>query len=169
VEAFENEAVDYLLKPVEPDRLQETVRRLKKRLDDPLPDSGVLPGILEKLLERLDGTGPRPGEFVKWISVQSGESIRLIPTDDILYFKATDKYTLVVTATGEFLITRTIRQLIQELDPDTFWQVHRGAIVNLGHVDRISRSLTGRYVVRLNGSADLLTVSRTYAHRFRQM
>src|SRR6266550_4912156 len=122
VTAFEQGAVDYLLKPVTADRMAKVVERLQQRLASPPLD---LASVLTRLAAR-DGTSP-----LRWIRASLGASMRLIPVDEICYFHAEDKYTKVVTATGEALIRKTIKELFDELDPEIFWQVHRSTIVNL--------------------------------------
>jgi len=167
VEAFESEALDYILKPVQKDRLAASLERCKKRMAAPGAenrDLGPLLQLLEKKLVR-DKTSP----FLQWIKAQHGDTIRLIRVEDILLFKAEDKYTLVITAHTESLIRKTIKELEEELDPDKFWKIHRGAIVNVSAIQKVSRSVTGRYVVRLDGYDDPLMVSRSFSHLFRQM
>jgi DNA-binding LytR/AlgR family response regulator len=166
VEAFEKEAVDYLLKPVSKDRLTQTVQRLKNQLDSSI-EPPRLAEVLEQVLSKLPGRG-KP-DFQRWIRTQDKESIRLIPVDEVDYFKAEDKYTLVMTKDGESLIKKSIKELAQELDPAQFWQIHRGTIVNVSKIDKVSRSLTGRGMLKLKGRPDLLTVSRNYLHLFKQM
>ncbi len=122
---------------------------------------------MEKLLSRLpSGGGP---EFLRWIRTQQKEGIRLIPVEGVDYFRAEDKYTLVITREGEFLIKKSIRELAGELDPGQFWQIHRGAIVNVSRIDKVSRSLTGRGTLKLKDRPELLTVSRNYLHLFKQI
>lgn len=167
VEAFEREAVDYLLKPVLEERFVQTIERLKKQLDASPGPSAQLTDAVEKLLSRLpSGGGP---EFLRWIRTQQKEGIRLVPVDEVDYFRAEDKYTLVITKDGEFLIKRSIRELAGELDPGQFWQIHRGTIVNVSRIDKVSRSLTGRGTLKLKDRPELLTVSRNYLHLFKQM
>ena len=167
VEAFESEALDYILKPVQKDRLAASLERCKKRFSAPSldpQDLGPLLKLLEKKLGR-DKTSP----FLQWIRAQHGDSIRLIPVEDVLLFKAEDKYTLVITAHTESLIRKTIKELEEELDPDKFWKIHRGTLVNISSIQKVSRSVTGRYVVRLDGYDDPLMVSRSFSHLFKQM
>jgi DNA-binding LytR/AlgR family response regulator len=167
VEAFESEALDYILKPVQKDRLAASLERCKKRFRAPSldpQDLGPLLKLLEKKLGR-DKTSP----FLQWIRAQHGDSIRLIPVEDVLLFKAEDKYTLVITAHTESLIRKTIKELEEELDPDKFWKIHRGTLVNISSIQKVSRSVTGRYVVRLDGYDDPLMVSRSFSHLFKQM
>jgi len=167
VEAFEREAVDYLLKPVSPERLEKTVNRLKEKLaKDPKPRR-VSPELLHRLLSRL--SGKESPQHLQYVRVQHGDGIRLIPVDEVIYFKAGDKYTMVITREGESLIRKPIRDLAQELNPEKFWQIHRGTIVNVRFISRVSRSLTGRGVVRLKDRPETLKVSIRYMHLFRQM
>ena len=167
VEAFERQAVDYLLKPVSRERLERTVARLREQLassDAPPPG---LAEMLEQVIARLPGReGPT---FLRWIRTQEKEHIRLIPVEEIDYFKAEDKYTVVATKEGEALIRKGIKELIGELDPDRFWQIHRGTIVNVSRIEKMSRSLTGRGVLKLKGRSELFTVGRNYLHLFKQM
>jgi len=167
VEAFENEAVDYLLKPVIPQRLEKTVARLKKRLDAALSPPGELSEIMERIISSLPEQ--KKIDYLKWIKAQHGDCIRLISVNDIFYFKSSEKYTLIFSKSGESLISKPIKQLAIELNPDQFWQIHRGTIVNVSHISKVSRSLTGKHVVKLNNVDELFTVSRTYAHLFKQM
>ena len=166
VEAFEKEAVDYLLKPVSKDRLAQTVQRLKNQLDASI-EPPRLTEVVEQVLSKLPGRGK--SDFLRWIKTQDKDSIRLIPVEEADYFKAEDKYTLVVMKEGESLIKKSIKELAHELDPAQFWQIHRGTIVNVSKIDKVSRSLTGRGMLKLKGRPDLLTVSRNYLHLFKQM
>ncbi len=167
IEAFEREAVDYLLKPVTRERLMHTVQRLKNQLDASTPPPQGLADALEQVLAKMAGRGR--GDFLRWIKTQQKESVRLIPVEEIDYFRAEDKYTVVMTKEGESLIRKTIKELSEELDPSQFWQIHRATIVNVTKIDKVSRSLTGRGVVKLKDRPELLTVSRSYLHLFDQM
>ena len=162
VAAFERGAVDYVMKPIEAGRLAETVTRLKERLH-------TAPANLEEILKALaERVGPQP-DYIRWITASQGRDLRLITTDDICYFQADNKCTLVVTASQESLIYRTIRELAEALDPSTFWQIHRGTIINVRHICGITRDYRGRLRVRLRQRKETLPVSAPYAHRFRQM
>lgn len=167
VEAFEKEAVDYLVKPVMKERLEQTISRLKRQLE--ISDSPVrdISEIVGQVIKRLNDK--EKAEYLRWIRIQVRDDTRLIPVDDVVYFKAEDKYTLVMTKDGESLIKKSIKGLAEELDPDHFWQIHRGSIVNVSKIDKVSRSLTGRGVLKLKGRSELLTVSRNYLHYFKQM
>jgi DNA-binding LytR/AlgR family response regulator len=164
VEAFEKEAVDYLLKPVSKERLEKTVKRLK----EDLATGAALPiEILQRLMIRLSrekGSGS-----LQYLRVQHGDGVRLVHVDDVIYFKAEDKYTTVITREGESLVRKPIKELAEELDPEKFWQIHRGSIVNVRFIARVSRSLTGKGVVKLKDRSETLTVSNRYLHLFKQM
>ena len=167
VEAFENEAIDYIMKPVTNERLKSTIDRIKKQIAVPSTHPSNLSEVVDRLITGLQERHA-PG-YLQWIRAQQGDVTRLIPVDDVYYFKASDKYTMVVTAEGELLINKPIKELANELDPDRFWRIHRGTIVNAGCIDKVSRSLTGRGVIKLKDRQELLTVSRTYIHIFKQM
>jgi DNA-binding LytR/AlgR family response regulator len=160
VTAFEQGAADYVLKPVTADRMVMVVERLKERLKGP-------PAQLATVLEQLTARGS--GGPLRWIKASLGASMRLIPVDDVQYFHAEDKYTRVVTADGDALIRKTIKELGEELDPELFWQVHRATIVNLRAIARVDRDYRDLPLILLKGRAEPLTVSRTFAHRFKAM
>lgn len=167
VEAFERDAVDYLLKPVGDERLAETVARLKARLAGESPQAGLAQALAT--LARLAPGQAAPGARLAWIRASSGAQVRLIPVDDVCYFQANDKYTSVFTAEGESLIRTPLKELLAGLDPDRFWQVHRGTIVNLAEVASTTRDLAGRVFIALRARPEKVAVSRAFAHRFRQM
>jgi DNA-binding LytR/AlgR family response regulator len=108
-------------------------------------------------------------EYIRWITASQGRELRLITTEEICYFRADNKCTLVVTSEKESVIYRSIRELTETLDPSTFWQIHRGTIVNLQHISGITRDYRGRLRVRLRQRAETLAVSAPYSHRFKQM
>jgi DNA-binding LytR/AlgR family response regulator len=161
VAAFEEGAVDYVLKPPEPARIAKVVARLKARLAAAPLD---LTALLAKLAPREGGAGP-----LKWIRASLGASMRMIAVDDVVYFQAGDKYTRVISADGEALIRKPIKELYDELDPEAFWQIHRGTIVNLRAIARVDRDWRGEPVIVLRGRDEKLAVSRTFAHRFKSM
>ncbi|MDY6792237.1 MAG: LytTR family DNA-binding domain-containing protein [Thermodesulfobacteriota bacterium] len=167
VEAFESEAMDYILKPVTRKRLKKTTDRFKKQLTT----SSGPPADLSKAVERIVARLPNKEmpNYLQWIRARQGKEIRLVPVEEVLYFKASDKYTTVITKGGESLIKKPIKELTSELDPNKFWRIHRGTIVNAGCIAKMSRSITGRGVVRLKDCPETLTVSRSYIHIFRQM
>jgi DNA-binding LytR/AlgR family response regulator len=167
IDAFENEAVDYLLKPVTDERLAKTVRRLKKQIADISISHAGFSRSMDRLLAVLQGG--QHGAYLKWVKVRQGDKLRLISVDEICYFKSEDKYTLVRTVERESLIKKSIQQLCETLDPEKFWRIHRSTIINVSRISVVTRSFAGRYLVRLKDLPETLTVSRTYAHLFKQM
>lgn len=168
VEAFEREAVDYVVKPVTKERLLQTINRLKKQLQlSPEPPADLAQIVIQVLANLQSNT--HANRYLQWIKTQHKDSIRLVPVEEIDYFQAGDKYTLVKTAQGEALIKKSIKELSQELDPQKFWQIHRGTIVNVSRIENVGRSLTGRGILKLKNRSDTLTVSRQYLHLFKQM
>jgi DNA-binding LytR/AlgR family response regulator len=166
VRAFEQGAVDYLLKPVEPERVATTVRRLRERLKQK-PDP--MNRLLDELSERLGGGTLKSRDYLRWVQASVGNNIRMIPTSDILFFRAEDKYTRVQTETFEALIRKPIKELIEELDPGEFWQIHRSTLVRVDAVAQVSRDFRGKQIVHLKGSDEKLEVSRSFNHLFKQM
>jgi DNA-binding LytR/AlgR family response regulator len=171
VTAFEHAAVDYLLKPVSDERLDETVRRLRERIGSAAPPEGLAAALdtLGRILPALTGSAPGATERLAWVRAAIGNQVRLIAVEEICYFQANDKYTSVFTREGEALIRTSLRELAEQLDPARFWQIHRSTIVNLAHVATSTRDLSGRVQVKLKSRAETLAVSRAFAHRFRQM
>jgi DNA-binding LytR/AlgR family response regulator len=166
ISAFEHGAVDYLLKPADPERMALTCQRLRARLKqapDPMND------LLAQLSQRLGGGGLKAREYMRWVQASVGANLRMIPTSDILFFRAEDKYTRVQTQGLEALIRKPIKELIDELDPDEFWQIHRATVVRVDAVEQVSRDFRGRQIVHLKGSEEKLEVSRTFNHLFKQM
>ena len=166
IDAFNHGAIDYLLKPVEAERVALTCRRLRERLQakpDPMND------LLEQLSQRLGSAGLKPREYMRWVQASVGANIRMIPTSEILFFRAEDKYTRVQTETFEALIRKPIKELIDELDPNEFWQIHRATVVRVDAVAQVSRNFRGKQIVHLKGSDQKLEVSRTFSHLFKQM
>ena len=162
INAFENGAADYLLKPVEDERLIATVVRLKKRLNFV---TGDLTGLLETLLNRdAKSTTPK----LKWIRASLGNQTRLINVDDILFFQSDTKYTRIVTRDAEALVRIPLRELIEGLDEELFWQVHRGTIVNASAVDRAVREGPEKLTLHLKDRNEKLAVSRQFFQLFKQ-
>jgi DNA-binding LytR/AlgR family response regulator len=162
VAAFEEGAVDYVMKPFAAARLATAVTRLKAKLAS-APAS--LDGILKALAERANGHK----EYIRWITASQSGELRLITIEEVCYFQADNKYTLVVTPEQESLIRRPIKELIDELDPGTFWQIHRGTVVNVNAVAGLTRDIGGHLRVKLKQRKETLAVSDTYAHKFKQM
>jgi len=166
ISAFEHGAVDYLLKPAEPERVALTCQRLRERLKqapDPMDD------LLAQLSQRLGAGSLKPREYMRWVQASVGVNIRMIPTSDILFFRAEDKYTRVQTPGFEALIRKPIKDLLDELDPDEFWQIHRSTVVRVDAIEQVSRDFRGRQIVHVKGSSEKLEVSRTFNHLFKQM
>ena len=164
VEAFENEALDYVLKPVTEERLEKTVKRLKERLASPQARTNIAE-VIEKVARSLE----KSSNHLQWIKAQHKDGVRLIPVGDVYYFRATDKYTVVRTKDGEHLIRKTIKELESELDPEQFWRVHRAAIVNARAIHVVDHSLSGGAAIKFKDISDQLAVSRAYSHLFKQM
>ena len=166
VEAFEQAAVDYVLKPADDARLAKTVERLRRAVAAPSDsERSRLSSLLEKVSPRNTAEPPP----LKWIRASVGDSVRLVPVDEVRYFQAADKYTAVMTAAGELLIRTPIRELAGQLDPEVFWQVHRGTIVNAQFVTAARHDESGRVLLSVRDRPEQVTVSRAYAPLFRQM
>lgn len=168
IQAFEHSASDYVLKPVNDERLGKTVNRLRARLDDNQERSSELERVVSQL-RRLMPQTPEHAERLEVIRAAVGNQIRMIPIADVLYFEATDKYINVVTAEHSSLIRTSLKELLPQLDSKLFWQIHRSTVVNTRHVQLAIRDETGKLTLKLRGSDDTLQVSRVYAHLFRQM
>ncbi len=173
VEAFEQGAADYVLKPAEPARLALTVERLRRRLAARGGAAGedAAHASLQPLLHRLAAQlapGRAPG-YLRWIQAGIGSTIQMIPVDEVLFFVSDEKYTRVQTAGAEALIRKPIKELVDELDPKRFWQIHRGTLVNVDAIASVTRDDRGRQIVSLRGHPARLEVSRSYAGLFRGM
>jgi DNA-binding LytR/AlgR family response regulator len=163
VEAFKNGAVDYLLKPVEIDRLAAAVARLKKRLATKPQD------ITELLAKLLNNNKPanQPAKL-KWLRASLGNQTRLIDVDEVLFFQSDTKYTRIVMKDSEALMRSPLKELVEGLDEEIFWQVHRGVIVNAHAIDRAVREAPEKLIIHLKGHKETLPVSRQYYHLFKQ-
>jgi DNA-binding LytR/AlgR family response regulator len=161
VQAFEDGAVDYLLKPVGRERLQRAIGRIAARLAAGSPLD--LSALLAKLEERLRA----PPERMKWITASIGNSVRMLAVDDVMFFQSDDKYTRVVTAGDEAHIRMPLKELLPQLDPEVFWQIHRGTIVRVGAIRSVRRDQEGKLQVSLNGRPETLAVSPSFAARFK--
>jgi DNA-binding LytR/AlgR family response regulator len=162
VAAFEAGALDYVLKPFTRARLEETVKRLKARAGEVPAD---LTTLLRTLLEQVGGGR----DYMRFITALHGTEIRLITVDEVCYFQADNKYTRVVTQERESLIRQAIGDLALRVDPEKFWRIHRGTIVNIDAVSGIARDFHGHMRVRLKARKEMLAVSERYAHRFRAL
>ena len=163
IQAFETGAVDYVLKPATDDRLAVTIERLKAKLASPPAD---LNAVLARITEQLGG-GKR--EKLQWIKATIGQNLRLIPVGDVLFFQSDEKYTRVVMADGEALIKTPIRELLDGLDPEAFWQIHRSTVVAASAIAGVTRDFRGQAHVKIKGKDETLVVSRIYSHLFKQM
>ncbi len=173
VQAFEQEAIDYVLKPVEADRLVRTVERVRRALAKAGPGADGGDDVDARLLaalQRLHGAGAaKPAGPLRWVRATQGDLMHQVPVDEVLFFRADDKYTCVQTAGTEYLIRTPIHELAAQLDGERFWQVHRSTIVNLDHVSGTRRDELSRLFVRVRGHASELPVSRAYVHLFKAM
>jgi DNA-binding LytR/AlgR family response regulator len=170
VQAFEAQAVDYVLKPVQPERLARTVAKVKALLAHRAPEGAVLEPALAQLRQLL-GSMPAPPatEPLKLLQVSVGTSIRMVPVGEVVYFEAADKYVRILTADHEYLIRTPLRELLPRLDAAQFWQVHRGTVVRADAVESVARDDAGKLHLRLRGRQERLPVSRLYAHLFKAM
>lgn len=162
VAAFEEGAVDYVMKPLSGARIATAVQRVKQRMQG-------APANLKGLLDELANPPHRSGQYLRWINASRGDDVQLVTIEEVRYFQSDTKYTRVVAAKREGLIRKTIKELVEELDPSMFWQMHRATIVNLNAVESVGRDLKGHVVLRLKDRPELLAVSQPYAHLFRQM
>jgi DNA-binding LytR/AlgR family response regulator len=162
VEAFEKGAIDYVPKPVSAARLSMTIDRIKQRLASAQPE-------LRDVAELLRGLSGERQEYVKWLSVPHAGNVCLVMTDDICFLQADNKYTTVATAKSQFLLSSTLRVVKERLDPQTFWQIHRSTVVNVGAIRSVSRSFRGSLEVTLKERAEVLPVSAPYAHLFKHL
>jgi len=183
VQAFEAQAVDYLLKPVQPERLRQTVDRLQALLarrgvaaaDAHAPATDALEATLAQLRHLLAATPPRtvaqstPAPPLQCLQVGVGSSIRMVPLTEVLYLEAADKYLRVVTASQEYLLRTPLRELQSQLDAQQFWQIHRGTVVRAQAIDVVQRDEAGKLWLQLRGRKERLVVSRLYAHLFKAM
>jgi len=163
VEAFERGAVDYVLKPFNDERLNLTCERLRERLEGRPPSMDAL---VEQLAGRL---GVKAAEHLRWIRASVGSNVRLIPVEEVLFFQSDEKYTRVVTCDSEVLIRKPIKELLDELDPAKFWQIHRATIVNVDHIASVKRGIKDQAEIALRDHRETLVVSRAFTHLFKQM
>ena len=178
VEAFEQGVADYVLKPAERERLVVTVARIKKRLaqregadESASATSATSAAPLQQLLHKLSSqmnAGGKPS-YLQWIQASVGQAIQMIPVEDVLFFISDEKYTRVQTAKLEALIRKPIKELVDELDPEIFWQIHRSTLVNARAIDGVTRDFRGRQLVGVRGLTEKLEVSRSYTQLFKGM
>ncbi|MFV2056550.1 MAG: LytR/AlgR family response regulator transcription factor [Thiohalomonadales bacterium] len=165
INAFELDAIDYLLKPINRGRLHKTVDRLKSHIDQGESSNPDLALLLQKF---SDSITPEVG-YIRWIKALDNGKVYIVPVEDVRYIKAGDKYTSVVTHEKEWLIRKSVKKLEEELNPDMFWRIHRGIIVNASCIVSAERTLDGRYELQLLNCKKSLIVSRAYGFRFKQM
>ncbi len=161
VAAFDQGAIDYVLKPYDQARLALAVRRVQQRIGSPPPS---LDGVLRELARAAPAR-----EHLRWINASLGQEVRLITVDEVCYFQADSKYTRVVTANSEALIRRSLKELQDQLDPASFWPIHRSTIVNANAIAGVTRDFRGRISVKLKARSEKLPVSEAHEHLFRQM
>lgn len=183
IQAFEQGAMDYLLKPIDIERLQQTCLRLQERLAEKNAESSTTSSSktalsdktqqshqVEQLLTQLmQQQQAQQREYLRWIQASVGNSLRMISTKEILFFKSDEKYTLVQTEQAEFLIRKTLKELEDELDPKEFWRVHRSTLVRVNAIAEVTRDFRGRQMLGLKGCSEKLEVSRNHTHLFQQM
>jgi DNA-binding LytR/AlgR family response regulator len=170
VAAFDRGAVDYVLKPIQEDRLMTTIARLKSHIEADDKDAPTLPDNMAQLIASLKremkGGGAEP---MRWIKASLGNTLKMISITDVLFFNSDEKYTRVVTATEEALIRKPLRELLDELDANIFWQIHRGTIVNVAAIAGVTRDFRGDATVKVKNHTEQLKVSRPFSHLFKQM
>ncbi|MBL8306123.1 MAG: response regulator transcription factor [Rubrivivax sp.] len=169
VAAFEAGAVDYLLKPIAAERLQQAVQRLQERLAARTA-APALDGLVEKLAAQLQQQHEqRGGTRLRWLSASVGDTIKMFGIDEVLFFQSDEKYTRVVTATDEAHVRKPLREIADGLDPEEFWQVHRGVVVRASAIARAQRDELGRFTLSLKNHGEKLAVSQAWAWRFKPM
>jgi DNA-binding LytR/AlgR family response regulator len=186
IEAFERGAMDYLLKPVDNDRLEQTCLRLQQRIEEKqhhknneiksqidvtkTPEQTLQSKQVEQLLNQLmQHQQSQQRDYLRWIQASVGTTLRMISTKEILFFKSDEKYTLVQTEQAEFLIRKTLKELEDELDPKEFWRIHRSTLVRVSAIAEVTRDFRGRQMLGLKGCSEKLEVSRNHTHLFQQM
>ena len=161
VQAFEHAAVDYLLKPVSDERLQRCVERLQQ---GSFLEHGMVLSRLQELL-----AAPAKTEPLRWLRIQVGQTVRMVAVDEVCYFQSADKYTTVLMRDAELLLRTPLKDLIEQLDPNEFWQVHRGTLVKVKQIVSAHHDLLGKVSLTLKDRPEKVAVSRSYAHLFRKM
>lgn len=164
LEAFEHGAIDYLLKPIKRERLETAITRVRERLRQTPPDVTAVLAALEQRLPKQAHS-----EELQWITASVGNSTRMIAIGEVLFFQAQDKYTRVVTVKGEAFIRTTLRELAERLNGNSFWQVHRSAVVQVAAIDAVLRDEVGKLSLRIKGSNESVPVSGAFQYRFKAM
>ena len=168
VQAFETQAVDYVLKPVQPSRLAKTIAKIQDALSRRTGDLEATLGQLRALIGKVPGPAAK-AESLNVLQVSVGNNIRMVPADEVLYFEAADKYVRVLTEVHEYLIRTPLKDLVPQLDAQRFWQIHRAIVVRADAIETVSRDEAGKMHLTLRGRKDKLAVSRLYAHLFKAM
>lgn len=191
IAAFERGAMDYLLKPVDAERLAQTCDRLKERISEKrkaaeaaqaqsrpaiaagnasetLPVAADVQTMLTQLIQQQMQQGQKR-DYLRWVQASVGTSLRMISTKEILFFKSDEKYTLVQTEQAQYLIRKSLKELEDELDPDEFWRIHRSSLVRVSAISEVTRDFRGRQLVSIKGSTEKLEISRNHTHLFQQM
>ena len=167
VAAFDQGAVDYVLKPLQAARFFTAISRVRQRLGGHAGDYAQQVG---QAIEQISSHAPGAARsFLRWINASVGQTLKLITVDEVLYFQSDNKYTRVATREGEALIRKPLKELVEELDPQQFWQVHRSTLVNAMAVAAVTRDFRGRMQLKLKERSETLLVAESYAHLFRQM
>jgi DNA-binding LytR/AlgR family response regulator len=170
LQAFEAQAVDYVVKPVDTPRLRACVARLQARLADRAASAAAtLEQTVDQLRALLVAAAPAPVPRLEVVQAQVGATVHLVPIDQVLYFEAADKYVRVITAAKEHLIRLSLKELLPQLDPRVFWQIHRGTVVQARCITTARRDESGKVFLSLQGRPETLTVSRLYAHLLKGM
>ena len=169
VAAFEAQAMDYLLKPLQAARLQKTVAKLQQALTRRTQPAQQFESTLAQLRGLLGASAPPMATPLKMIQASVGNAIRMVPLSEVVYFEAADKYVRVLTASHEYLIRTALKELLPQLDASVFWQIHRGTVVNSACLDAVTRDEAGKLSVSLRGRRERLPVSRLYSHLFKAM
>ncbi len=160
VQAFEEGALDYVLKPISPERMKLTVQRLQERMREP-------PADLSHLADLLKTIAKPEAQYLKWLTVPHASELRVVAVAEILYLQADNKYTTIATRSSSFLLNSSLKDMQSKLDPAVFWQIHRGTVVNISAIDTIYRSFRGALEIKLKDRSELLPVSAAHAHRFK--
>lgn len=161
VAAFEQGALDYVLKPISAARMQVAIERLRSRLSEVPADLGRIADLLKEMV-------PAESKYLKWLTVPQGSELRVVAVEEVSYLRADHKYTTVVTPRDSFLLNSSLKQMKDKLDPQVFWQIHRSVIVNVSAIDRIYRTFRGALEIKLKERQELLPVSAAHAHLFRE-
>ena len=160
VQAFEEGALDYVLKPISPERMSLTIQRLKQRLREPPADLSNLADLLKTIVKAEPN-------YLKWLTVPHASELRVVAVSEILFLQADNKYTTIATRASTFLLTSSLKEMLSKLDPAVFWQIHRSTVVNISAIDTIYRTFRGALEIKLKDRSELLAVSAAHAHLFK--